>query len=329
MQLLRLIIILIIFMSLSHLYKKLKLNDDMTRNQYYHKMIDKYLLNKDALGMGNKPILWIYVHNDSPIIPEVNSRFWLNFGSRSTKNFNQPYQYLTIKSIIDKCGKDFNICLIDDAAFKVLLPNWCINLQTIAIPMRVRIRLLGLASLLNIYGGMLVPSSFICFQSLKDLYDTCAATDKIFVAQLQNRTCNEALRDQVVAPTPIFMGGEAGNETMKRFIEYLEIVNSKDFTAQPDFLGVINQWLANEINNGNAISLEGSLVGTQKRDGSPIYVEELVGSTFIELHPQCIGLYIPWNELINRTSLQWFVRLSPEQVLTSNTMIGKYLLINN
>ena len=61
MQLLRLIIILIIFMSLSHLYKKLKLNDDMTRNQYYHKMIDKYLLNKDALGMGNKPILWIYV----------------------------------------------------------------------------------------------------------------------------------------------------------------------------------------------------------------------------------------------------------------------------
>jgi hypothetical protein len=329
MQVLRLIIILIIFMALSGLYKKLKLNDDMTTNQYYHKMIDKYLLNKNALGMGNKPILWIYVHNDSPVIPEVNSRFWLNFGSRATKNFNQPYQYLTIKSIIDKCGSDFNICLIDDAAFKVLLPNWSINLQTIAIPMRVRVRLLGLASLINVYGGMLVPSSFICFQSLKDLYETCVTSNKIFVAQFQNRTCNEALQSQVVAPTPFFMGGKAGSETMSEFIHYLEIVNSKDFTAQADFLGVINQWLANAINQEKIISLDGTLIGTQKIDGRPIYVEELVGSTFIDLHPESLGLYIPWNELINRTSLQWFVRLSPEQVLTSNTVIGKHLLINN
>ena len=264
MQVLRLIIILIILMALSSLYKKLKLNDDMSTNQYYHKMIDKYLLNKNALGMGNKPILWIYVHNDSPIIPEVNSRFWLNFGSRATKNFNQPYQYLTIKSIIDKCGQDFNICLIDDAAFKVLLPNWCINLQTIAIPLRIRVRLLGLASLLNIYGGMLVPSSFVCFQSLKDLYETCVAADKIFVAQFQNRTCSEASQLQNVVPTPFFMGGKAGNETMKLFIEYLEIVNSKDFTAQPDFLGIINQWLSRGVDQGKIISLDGTLIGTQK-----------------------------------------------------------------
>jgi len=316
-------------MALSSLYKKLKLNDDLSTNQYYHRMIDKYLLNKDALGMGNKPILWIYVHNDSPIIPEVNSRFWLNFGSRATRNFNQPYQYLTIKSILDKCGADFNVCLIDDAALKVLLPNWCINLQTIALPLRIRIRLLGLASLLHIYGGMLVPSSFICFQSLKDLYETCAVSDKIFVAQFQNRTSNESSQTKMVLPTPFFMGGKAGNETMKLFIEYLEIVNSKDFTAQPDFLGVINQWLARGVEHGKIISLDGTLVGTQKRDGSLIYAEELVGSTFLDLHPLSLGLYVPWNELINRTSLQWFVRLSPEQVLTSNTMIGKYLLANN
>lgn len=329
MPTLQLIIIFIILMALSFLYKKLKLNDDITTSQYYHNMIDKYLLNKNALGMGTKPILWIYVQNDSPVIPEVNSRFWLNFGSRATHNFNQPYQYLTIKSIIDKCGQDFNIALIDDAAFKTLLPNWCINLQTIAIPIRIRIRLMALASLLNIYGGILVPSSFVCFQSLKDLYETSVAADKIFVGQIQNRTCNETLRLQNVVPAPFFMGGKAGNPTMKAFIEYLEVLNSSDFTAQPDFLGNINIWLNNEINNGKIVSLDGTLIGTQNKDGSPIYVEELVGSTFLELHPLALGLYIPWNELITRTSLQWFVRLSPEQVLASNTMIGKYLLINN
>jgi len=316
-------------MALSSIYKKLKLNDDATTSTYYHNMVDKYLLNKNALGMGNKPILWIYVQNDSPIIPEVNSRFWLDFGSRSTHNFNQPYQYLTIKSIIDKCGQDFNICLIDDAAFKKLLPNWVIDLQTIAIPIRIRIRLLALTSLLNIYGGMLVPSSFACFQSLKDLYETSVAADKIFVGQFQNRNCNEALNLQNVTPAPFFMGGKAGNSTMRSFIEYLEILNSKDFTAQPDFVGDINNWLNTNVRNGKIMSLDGTLIGTQKKDGSLIHVEELVGSTFIELHPQALGLYIPWNELILRTSLQWFVRLSPEQVLTSNTMIGKYLLINN
>lgn len=329
MKALQLAISFIILMALSNLYKKLKLNDDKSTSQYYHNMVDKYLLNKNALGMGNKPILWIYVQNDSPIIPEVNSRFWLNFGSRSTHNFNQPYQYLTIKSIIDKCGQDFNICLIDDAAFKKLIPNWVIDLQTIAIPIRIRIRLLALTSLLNIYGGMLVPSSFVCFQSLKNLYETSITADKFFVGQFQNKTCNESLRNQDVIPAPFFMGGAAQDPTMKAFIEYLEILNSNDFTAQPDFLGDINNWLNTNIQNGKIMSLDGTLIGTQKKDGSTIYVEELVGSTFIELHPLALGLYIPWNELIIRTNLQWFVRLSPEQVLTSNTMIGKYLLINN
>ena len=64
------------------------------------------------------------------------------------------------------------------------------------------------------------------------------------------------------------------------------------------------------------------------KDGEVINIEELVGSSFVDLCPNSLGLYIPWNELINRVNLQWFVRLSPEQVLKSNTFIGKKLLVN-
>ena len=53
----------------------------------------------------------------------MNARWWKSFGSRNTKCLNQPYQYLTIKSIVDKCGEHFNICLIDDKSFEKLIPR--------------------------------------------------------------------------------------------------------------------------------------------------------------------------------------------------------------
>ena len=105
-------IFFIILIGLSMFYKKLKLDEDINTSDYYYKMVNQYLLTDKSLGINTKPLLWIHLHNDNTIIPDVNSRFWINFKSRNTKEFNQPYQYLTIKSIIDKCGDDFNILFI-------------------------------------------------------------------------------------------------------------------------------------------------------------------------------------------------------------------------
>jgi hypothetical protein len=320
------VIFFIILIGLSSVYKHLKLDEDKTTSAYYYNMVNKYLFNKDSLGMNTKPSLWVYLHNDNTITPSVNSRHWLSFNSRSTTEFNQPYQSLTLQSIIKNCSNDFNIYLIDDESFEKIIPGWSLDLTKIANPSRTHIRLLALCSILNIYGGILVPSSFICFKSLIDLYNITVIENKMCVGEFLNKTSN------VVAPllpAPIFMGCNANNEVMKEFINYLEILNSTDFTAESDFLGKTNHWLATAINNDKIYSIAGEYLGTKKVCGSPIYVEELVGSSFIELHLDAFGLYIPWNELINRTSLQWFCRLSPQQVLESDTIIGKYLLVNN
>ena len=45
------------------------------------------------------------------------------FGSRLTEDLNRPYLYLCMKSMIDKCGGDFNICLVDDDTFGKILPD--------------------------------------------------------------------------------------------------------------------------------------------------------------------------------------------------------------
>jgi hypothetical protein len=116
---------------------------------------------------------------------------------------------------------------------------------------------------------------------------------------------------------------------MQSFNNYLSILNTNNFTAEQDFLGSVNVWLENEIQKNNIISISGCDIGTQKSDLSLIYPEELVGSTYIDIADTAYGLYIPWDQLINRTALQWFVRLSPAQVLTSNTMIGKCILAHH
>ena len=154
------IIFFIIFISLSVIYEKLKLDENKHNSTYYYNMVDKYLVNNN-LGMNTKPMLWIHLHNADTITPEVNSRSWISFYSRDTKNFNQPYQYLTIKSIINKCSHDFNIAIIDDRSFNKIIPDWNIDFSKIANPIKTHLRLLAMSIVLNTYGGILVPSSFI------------------------------------------------------------------------------------------------------------------------------------------------------------------------
>jgi len=326
------VIFFIILFGLSYFYKKLKLDEDTNTSAYYYRMVNKYLLNKNSLGGNNKPYLFIHLHADNTIIPEVNSRNWSSFKSRNSKDVNQPYQYLTIKSIIDKCGDDFNITLIDDESFKNILPKWSVNLKMIANPIRTHIRELALASLLNIYGGILVPSSFICLKSLKPLYDANINENKMFVGEFLNNTSsasNISNSANNFLPSTKLMGCNADNDLMKEYIKFLEVQNSTDFVAQSDFLGKTNLWLNNAVNNNQINNINGFYIGTKKSCGKPVLIEELVGSSFVDLHDDALGLYVPWDELIERTSLQWFVRMSPQQVLESNTVIGKNLLINS
>jgi len=313
---------------LSHLYNKLLKSEDIIASEYYYKMVDQYLITNQNLGNNNKPFLWIHIHNNNSIIPEINQRSWLSFFSRNTNNFNQPYQYLTIKSIIDKCGDDFNICLIDDSSFKKIIPEWSINLDNVSSPIKDHLRLLALSNLLYTYGGILVPSSFICFKSLKPFYDENINNNKMFVGEFVNKTCNSTNYVDFM-PTPHLMGCNIKNNEMKEFIKYLEILNSTDFVAEMDFLGKPNQWLQNKCAKNEINLINGSLLGIKENDGKRIFTEDLIKSTFINLDVDAYGLYIPWDELINRHTLEWFVRLSPQQVLESNTFIGKTLLTNN
>jgi hypothetical protein len=62
----------------------------------------------------------------------------------------------------------------------------------------------------------------------------------------------------------------------------------------------------------------------------PLLIDDLLSDDDDFALPKCaFGLYIPADEILSRINLQWFARLSPQQVLESNTVIARYLLLCN
>ena len=109
------IILLALLLIIGYMYSKYnnKISKDVEKEEY--DLIHKFLANDDNKMDRSKPFMWVHVEYD------VNERWWKNFGSRNTTNLNQPYLYLTIRSIIEKCGDSFNICIIDDKVFNKIL----------------------------------------------------------------------------------------------------------------------------------------------------------------------------------------------------------------
>ena len=101
------ILMILLLLIIGYVYSMYsgKLNNDTEKEE--RDLIQKFLANDVNKMDRKKPFLWI------PVEYDINERHWLNFGSRNTTNLNQPYLYLTIRSIIDKCGDSFNICIIE------------------------------------------------------------------------------------------------------------------------------------------------------------------------------------------------------------------------
>ena len=281
--------------------------------------IRNYLLNESSLAKAKKPILWIHVPY------EYNSRNWLSFGSRSSMELNQPYLYLTVKSIIKNCEKDFHICIIDDTSFARVLPDWNIDMTRISDPILKNIRQLALAKLIYYYGGILTPIDFLCFRNLNDLYVRGTIGDKMFICENVNANITSTNHD--FYPDMRFMGAKKDNATIGQLIEFMQRINSEDFTDESRFLGDYNRWINAKVSNSQINLIDGKDVGVKTMDDETILVDNLLSEDYINLYSKAYGIWIPSSLILNRTTYEWFARLSPEQVLQSKVILGKYFLL--
>ena len=311
---------IIVLLGVGILYEKYKLHNDRENDDRQYSLVRKYLLNDTSLDKSHLPIIWIHSSR------EVNARWWESFYSRNTKCVNQPYEFITIKSIIDTCGESFNICLIDDSTFDKLMPDWHIDMDRIADPVKSNIRELAFARLLHVYGGFRVPASFLCMKDLIDVYNEKATGDGVLVGELVNRGISS--EDYTFITNPEFLACEKNNHIIDRYIEYLQRMISEDYTAQSVFNGSICKWFMEQKDDSITV-IGANMLGVIDNDNKVVTIERLAGNSYVSLNSCACGIYFPARELLNRTSFQWLARLSPAQMLNSDTVMGKVLLVGS
>jgi len=315
-----LFILFFILIVLGFLYKKYTDKLEREEKSDSYEAIRNFLLEDETLGKKRKPILWVYVPY------EYNARQWLSFGSRTSTDLNQPYLYLTMRTIIKKCNDSFTVCIIDDTSFKKLLPDWSIDMSIISDPILHNIKTLGIARLIHTYGGMACPLSFLCTKDLVDLYRKGTHGEKMFVCETVNRNATSVTMD--FFPDLSFYGAPRDCSTTKELIHTIQNVISTDYTAESVFSGELSKWAQQRVECGKINLIDGKAIGVKTVDGKQVTLDDLMSNSYIKFCPCMYGILIPCDEILKRNNYEWFARLSEKQVLKSNTIIGNYILLS-
>jgi hypothetical protein len=313
------IILVIIIIALGILYQKYCEKQYRMMPGDSYEEIRKYLLNESSLAKSKKPILWVHVPH------EYNSRDWLSFGSRSSFELNQPYLYLTVRSIIKNCDQSFYICIIDDNSFANLIPDWNIDLTLIADPILSNIRKLAMAKLLYMYGGVNVPISFLCFKDLIGLYENGTNGDTMFVCE--NVCENITATTDMFCPDARFFGAKKNNDVLRQYIEFMQRQISADYTAQTEFLGDFDRWCNKKISLKQMRLIPGTDVGTKTVGEEPVTVDTLLSEDYIHFYPKMYGIWVPADQILKRRKFEWFARMSPQQIFQGNFILAKYIVL--
>jgi hypothetical protein len=290
----------IVLVAVGIVYDKYKQKQGFTEDQRNYELIKKYLLNDETI-LGNKPILWVHTVRD------VNARHWQSFLSRNTTDLNQPYIGLCIESLIKNCGDSFNVVLIDDHSFDKLIPGWNVSISDATDPVKSHLRTLAMCKLLYYFGGIICPNSFLSLKDLKPLYD-------------------EHLKDgngfKFDVGCGLFVGSRKHSPAMRDALNYLEALNSHDFTNEQDFLGNVNKFLSTKF-----ATIDGKLIGKKTESGTDVLIDDLLETSYVDIVDDAYGVLIPAKDILTRNKYKWFARQSKGQILDGDLAVSRYFVL--
>jgi hypothetical protein len=110
--------------------------------------------------------------------------------------------------------------------------------------------------LLQMYGGMICPISFLCIKDLIGLYNKGVSGNRLFLCETVDR--NITSTEFNFYPNLIFSGAPRECQTVDNLIEFMTRTISVDYTAESQFLGDFNRWCEARIRSGeiNIIPLD-------------------------------------------------------------------------
>lgn len=299
------------------LYRKYQDKVASFENEGDEELIRKYLLNENVPYGLKKPVMWIHVPY------KMNARMYKDFGARNTENLNEPYLYLTIKSIVDRCSSAFRVCLIDDNSFGRLLPTFNVDFSKLPEPIDENVRTLAKLMLLKTYGGMFAPPSFACATSLKSMFRDGVSGGKMFFCENVSRNSTSSI--VTTFSSSQFMGCEKKCAALDDCVEYLQSLISRDATAESRFDGNFDRYIFGLQQSGRVNVIPGEHIGIKDASGEPVLIDHIMNDTPIELTDGTCGILIPHDEVLSRIKYKYFAYLSVPEILESESFIGKFL----
>ena len=269
-----------------------------------------------------KPVIWLF-YNDT----DVNSRFWSDFGARSSRVLNRPYMNLCYETIIEAAGSNYRVEIIQglsDAISRLggeeMVPSPLRNSK--AMLKEEEAQFLAIA-FLSKFGGLWISPSTICIRSIP-VYPE----NQIIGFGTSDTETYSGPAGTPVPNTHYIWCPKAGTPVFTRWAAMLyKRIDSYEggFRARRD-----NQWDWTYVTTGAcSIIKQPNATLQRKANGRRIELDDLFASRTegdlpFDIGEDVVFVPIPYYELDRRSSFQWFLRLSEEQIMESDIAV-KYL----
>lgn len=309
------VITVAVFVGVMMIFAFYKTSEDRRKNTF----TNRHLLKKDM----ELPVIWIYYDNS-----DVNSRWWYDFGARSSRVLNLPFLNLCYQTIVEQNKNLYRIEIISGLSDLALrFGGWEALPTRLQNPNVASIREGELnwirAAVLAKYGGLWLSPTSICLQGFGQL-----PTDKVVFYgsdRAQSFAGHEGTRapafNAVWSPIPAHPGWVEVEERQRKRLNNgnggLDIRGD----AKSDFVEIFEQRDDVEIRPNQELSR----MGTQ---GKPIQLEDLLaagqeGKIHFAVPSGTVFVSLPWPELRDRRMFGWFLRMSETQILESDLVISE------
>lgn len=269
-----------------------------------------------------RPVLWVYV-DDS----DVNTRYWSDFGARSSRALNVPFLNMCYSTIARAAEPHYRVEMINGVADAV---------EKLGGASHVPDRLVGLGqkkvlgplekayirvAFLERYGGLWMPLSTICLQQIPVLPD-----DKVvFFGTRRSEMYASALPG-----TDFFWSPKPAHPIMSVWADMLqrrmEDGNGGSWVRGDDALDM--DALLNGYKDDIVVMRGASL--DHKANGKAIGIEDYLAHGTEGVLPFVLtvdALFMPvdYIELERRRAYGWFLKMSESQIMESDLVI-KYVI---
>jgi hypothetical protein len=273
--------------------------------------------DKGLLSRGSSlPPIWLFYNTGV-----VNGRSWADFGARSSRVLNVPYLNLTYEAIVRHNSAQYRVEVINGISGLAELLGWDqipVSMHTVERAMTQREMNWIRAAVLARFGGLWLEPSSICLRGFGAL-----PTDKVvfFGTDLDEQVAGAA--GTRVPGMRAVWSPHADHEV---FVKWAEDEFSRISGARGGHLESDEKWdyvAFAEKNPGVIVNVGGECGrnGVRRVELDDIFGTSDDGRMPFPVTTNAIYVPVPWRELTLRRSLEWFLRMSEEQIMESDLVV--------